>query len=192
MALPPVSTSDLEAAVEALAAGDESAVDRVFQLAYEDLRQLARVRLRAVNSGATLNTTALVHEAYLRVRRADGGPVWHSATHFFAFASRAMRHILVDHARGKTAVVRGGGRIHVTLDPGLSGDSPTDPVDILELDCALRLLAEKDPRLERVVECRFFTGLTTEETAEVLGVSERTVARDWLTARSYLRHLMST
>lgn len=191
MAPSPLSTSALEAAVDALAAGEESAVDRVFQLAYESLRKLARARLRNLKSGHTLNTTALVHEAYLRVRRSDSAPDWRSAAHFFAFASRAMRHILVDHARGTAAAVRGGALTRVTLDPGLLGEHPSDPLDILELDRALRLLAEKHPRLERVVECRFFTGLTTEETAEVLGISERTVARDWLTARAYLRHLMS-
>lgn len=188
---PPSAAAGLQAAVDALAAGDEHAVDRVFQLAYESLRSLARVRLRGVRHGGTLDTTALIHEAYLRVRRADQTPVWSSPTHFFAFASRVMRHILVDHARGKAARVRGGGGIHVTLDPEMIGGGASDPVDILELDRALRLLAAKDPRLERVVECRFFTGLTTEETAEVLRVSERTVARDWTAARAYLRHLLS-
>lgn len=191
MAPTPLDTSALEAAVDALAAGEESAVDRVFQLAYESLRKLARARLRNLKSGNTLNTTALVHEAYLRVRRSESDPSWHSAAHFYAFASRAMRHILVDHARGKAAAVRGGALTRVTLDPSLLGHDPSDPLDLLELDRALHLLAEKDPRLERVVECRFFTGLTTEETAEALGISERTVARDWLTARAYLRHLVS-
>lgn len=187
-----VDATALAAAIGALADGEEAALDQVFRLAYEDLRVLARARLRSVDGGDTLNTTALVHEAFLRVRRGDGSPRWASPKHFFAFASKAMRHILVDHARRRSAQARGGGDLRrVTLDPWMFPDQTQDPIDLLELDQALKALGERDSRLERVVECRFFSGLTAQETADILDVSLRTVERDWLRARTYLRRLLA-
>ncbi len=187
----PVDPTALAAAIGALADGEEDALDEVFHLAYEDLRGLARSRLRAVGGDEMLNTTALVHEAFLRVRKRDGSPRWASPKHFFAFASKAMRHILVDHARRRKAQIRGGpDRQQVTLNSWMFADESEDPIDLLELDQALKTLGERDPRLERVVECRFFSGLTSQETADTLGMSLRTVERDWLRARTYLRRLL--
>ncbi len=187
-----LDATDLATAIDALAQGDPEALDEVFHLAYDDLRTLARARLREKSDGDHLDTTALVHEAFLRVRGADRSPRWSSPTHFFAFASKAMRHILVDHARRRNAQIRGGPNTHhVTLNSWIISESSDDPVDLVELDRALKALGEQDPRLERVVECRFFSGLTSQETADTLGVSLRTVERDWLKARTYLRRLMT-
>ena len=188
----PVEAAELAAAIDALSEGEHHALDEVFRLAYEDLRTLARARLRDKSDGDVLNTTALVHEAFLRVRGAGEVPRWESPSHFFAFASKAMRHILVDHARRRNAQIRGGPDArHVTLSSWILSEDSEDPIDLVELDHALRTLGERAPRLERVVECRFFTGLTTQETADTLDVSLRTVERDWLKARTYLRRLMS-
>lgn len=188
----PLDEDSLESAIEALAHREGDALDQVFHIAYEDLRRLARARLRSIEPGQTLNTTALVHEAYIRASGGKAGPRWSSPSHFFAFASKAMRHILVDHARRRHAQMRGGADLRqITLTEKVLPETSDDPLDLLALDRALRLLGERDPRLERVVECRFFSGLTADETADVLQVSSRTVERDWLKARAYLRHLMS-
>jgi RNA polymerase sigma factor (TIGR02999 family) len=135
--------------------------------------------------GETLNTTALVHEAYVKLVDA-GRAQWHDRHHFLAVASIAMRQILVDHARSRLRAKRGGGAITVPLDeaPGLVA---REARDLLDLDEALGRLEATDPRLVRVVECRYFTGLGEQETADALGVSLRTVQRDWLKARAWLR-----
>lgn len=165
-------------------AGDGAAVDRVLPLVYEELKGIARNRLRAEPAGHTLDTTALVHEAYLKLvdqRRAD----WQDRTHFFAVAARAMRRILIDHARRKTAQKRGGGRRRVSLGSAeLAFEERVS--DLLELDEALSQLESLNARLCRVVECRYFAGLTEEETASALGLSARTVRRDWVKARAFL------
>ncbi|CAN5731316.1 ECF-type sigma factor [soil metagenome] len=186
----PAGPSSLGRALDQLSEGDESALEEVFQLAYDELRAVARARLRALRPGETLETSALVHEVYLRVREGNGAPCWESSAHFFAFASKAMRHLLVDRARRKHSLRRGGDRNLVTLHSQIGIPTGPGPVDLLELDAALRQLGRRSSRMERLVECRFFGGMSEEETAEVLGVSTRTVAREWTRARAYLHALM--
>jgi RNA polymerase sigma factor (TIGR02999 family) len=169
--------------------GDESAFDRLISLLYDDLLQVARRHLRGERSGHTLSTTALVHEAYLRLA-GDAGGEWRDRAQFLAFVSRAMRHVLVDHARRRGAGKRGGGRVQVTLRTDVGAAVEEQTIDLLALDHALDRLADRDPRLARVVECRFFGGMTAEETAEALGISLRTVERDWMRARAYLHLLL--
>lgn len=162
--------------------------DRLFALFYDELREIARRHLRRERAGHTLVTTALVHEAYLKLSERPEIE-WRESVRFRAFVSKAMRHVLIDHARGRGTRKRGGEVIHVTLQPGsVASEQPS--VDLIELDEALSQLASHDPRLERVVECRFFGGLSTGETAEVLGVSSSTVERDWTRAKAYLYHLL--
>jgi RNA polymerase sigma-70 factor, ECF subfamily len=167
--------------LEAAVAGDSGALDRLVPLVYEDLRRVAHRQLDREGGGHTLQTTALIHEAYLKI--AGGGSV--SATsraHFLAIAARAMRQVLVDYARKRKAAKRGGGVISVTL-----GDEPqpTDASaeDLLALNEALEQL---DPRQRQVIECRFFGGMEEKDIAVALGVSERTVRRDWVKARAWL------
>jgi RNA polymerase sigma factor (TIGR02999 family) len=161
--------------------------DRLFAVLYDDLRAIARRHLRRERPGHTLVTTALVHEAYLRLEHRPEIP-WDDRQRFLAFISRAMRRILVDHARRHGAAKRGGGKV-VTLQPAAAPIHPRS-TDLLALDEALQRLGAKDDRLERVVECRFFGGLSSEETAEALGVSLRTAERDWTRAKAYLYELL--
>jgi RNA polymerase sigma factor (TIGR02999 family) len=162
--------------------GEDGASDRVFSLVYDQLRELAHRQVSRQGSGETLRTTALVHEAYLKLVR--GGSRANDRHHFYALAARAMRQILVDHARGRAAVKRGGGLWITTLD----GDEAADPraLDVLALDDALKRLARLDERLGRLVELRYFGGLSIEETAAVMTLSPGTVKRDWRTARAFL------
>lgn len=165
--------------------GSVDALDQAFPLVYEHLRQLAHRELGREVTGHTLNTTALVHEAYLRlVDQRRGG--YHDRAHFLAVATIAMRRILVDHGRQHMAAKRGGGARRVPLDH--LGEIPAEErADlIVALDEALSRLARLDARQARVIECRFFGGLTEEETGEVLGVSVRTVKREWARARAWL------
>lgn len=164
--------------------GESDAMDRLLPLVYDDLRLRARQQLRRRRSGLTLDTTALVHEAYLKLvdqTQAD----YQDRCHFFAAAATAMRHILVDRARRHAALKRGGAGQQVALDSSLL-QIEAKAVEILALDEALRTLAKADERLARLVELRFFGGLTLEETAEALQLSERTVQRDWRAARAFL------
>ena len=167
--------------LEAAEAGDSDALDRLVPLVYEDLRRVAHRQLDREGGGHTLQTTALIHEAYLKI--AAGGSV--SATsraHFLAIAARAMRQVLVDYARRRKAAKRGGGVISVTLgDEPSPADASAD--DLLALDEALQ---ELDPRQRQVIECRFFGGMDEKDIAVALGVSERTVRRDWVKARAWL------
>lgn len=164
--------------------GDESVLDRLTPLVYNELRRIARARLRAEPAGHTLNTTELVHEAYIRL--ADQTRMeWRDRAHFFAVASRLMRRLLVDYARRRGAEKRGGGLRRVALDDAtVSVDDRA--ATFVALDIAMDRLAEMDERQCRVVECRFFGGMTEEETAEALGVTARTVRRDWVKARGWL------
>ena len=178
-------------ALAAIREGDPDAMERLLALVYEELGRIARRQLRLEAVGHTLSTTALVHEAYLRLvdqTRAQ----WTDRAQFFAVAARCMRRVLVDHARRHQARRRGGahGRI-VPLDALGATDAMSlaagERADILvAVDEALARLAALDPRQAQVVECRFFGGLTEQETAEVLGVTARTVARDWVKARGWL------
>jgi RNA polymerase sigma factor (TIGR02999 family) len=164
--------------------GSPEALDRLFPLVYEALRRIARRQLQGERPGHSLDTTGLVHETYLRLVDHDRLQ-WQDRGHFFALASRAMRQILVDYARRYRALRRGGGAGHQELR---EEDAATDErgETLLALDEALERLAAVNPRLNKVVECRYFGGLTEEETAEALGVTTRTVQRDWAKARGWL------
>ena len=186
------SPDDAEAITEALQAlrnGAPDANDRLARLVYDQLKRIARRQLRAEPVGHTLSTTALVHEAYLKLvdqTRAE----WQDRGHFFAVASGAMRRILVDYARRYRAARRGGGEHGAPMKP-VALDQTDIPVDeradaLVALDEALERLGQLDERQARVVECRFFGGLTEEETAAALGISQRTVAREWVTAKGWL------
>jgi len=158
-------------------------------LVYDELRRLAGHYLRLERSDHTLQGTALVHEAYLRLA-GQNPPAWQNRAHFFGIAARIMRQILVEHARSRSAAKRGGGGCRLTLDASVAFSNSLD-VDIVELDKALESLAELDPQQSRIVELRFFGGLTIEDTSEVLGISPATVKRDWLTARAWLYRAMT-
>lgn len=176
----PTSITEL---LDDLRSGRREAFDRILPLVYHELRRAARREL-AVRPSDTLFTTALVHELYLKFSRTPRAD-WRNRAHFLRAAGVAMRHILVDRARRRTAEKRGGPHRTVTLDDGLTAaDSQAE--SLLELHEALDELAILDQRLARVVECRFFGGMTEQETAEALGVTERTVRRDWVKARGLL------
>lgn len=168
----------------------QTALDRVVALTYQELRAIAHRRLAARGRGGTLSTTALVHEAYLKlVDQSRAG--WQDRAHFLALASLAMRHVLVDRARERSTLKRGGARRHITLDDEALAVED-QPEALLQLTEALDRLATLEPRLARVVECRFFGGLTEEETAAALGVTTRTVQRDWVKARVLLRRVLES
>ena len=165
------------------------AESRLVQLVYGDLRRIARRHLRSERTDHTLQPTALVNEAYLRLADGPRGN-WQSKEHFFATASRVMRHILVDYARSKDTEKRGGGRLQVTLNEGLV-QADTRSIDVLALDMALDKLARLDAQQARIVELYFFGGLGFEKIALLFGVSERTVQRDWSMARAWLKGELS-
>ena len=170
-----------------LRAGRREAFDQILPLVYHELRRVARREL-AVRPNDSLSTTALVHELYLKVARAERAD-WHNRAHFLGVAAVAMRHILVDRARRRAAEKRGGPQRRVTLDENLIASSD-QAQSLLELHEALENLARIDERLARVVECRFFGGMTEQETAEALGIGVRTVRRDWIKARGLLYHAL--
>jgi RNA polymerase sigma factor (TIGR02999 family) len=163
-------------------------VDRLMPEAYQELRRLAAAYLRRERPGQTLQPTALVHEAYLRLAKDKPGR-WQNRAHFCAIAANAMRQILVERARARAAIKRGGGQPKITLVENLeagAGDVRPAPVDLLAVDQALERLAALDAQQARVVELRYFGGLSVEETAEALGISPATVKRDWSVARAFL------
>ena len=166
--------------------GNLAAFDRLFSLVYQELKQIAHRCLHGERRGHTLNTTALVHEAYLKLVDIDQVQ-WQDRAHFLAVAARAMRRILVSYARKHTAQKRGGRHAHVPLSV-VSDLADRRAEDVLALDDALDRLGALNDRLARTVELRFFGGLTIDETAEVLGVSRNTVKRDWAKARAWLYH----
>ena len=166
-----------------LRGGRREAFDQMVPLVYHELRRVARREL-ATRPSDTLSTTALVHELYLKLSRGQRAD-WHDRAHFVSVAAVAMRHILVDRARRRMAEKRGGPHLHLTLDEELI-DTESQPESLLELHDALDRLAMLDERLARVVECRFFGGMTEQETAEALSITERTVRRDWIKARGLL------
>lgn len=167
-----------------VSAGDPEAIDRLFPLVYQQLRQAAEAVLRAEKPGHTLQPTALVHEAYLKLIGSGGIPSRDRA-HFLSIAARAMRQILVDHARRRRAGKRGHGQTPLPLDfPVAAGGMALD--ELVSLDDALDRLGTHSPRLRSVVELRFFGGLSEQEIAEALGITTRTVERDWVKARAWL------
>ena len=167
-----------------------TSVDETVALAYQELRAIAHLRLMSVAPGGTLSTTALVHEAYLKL--VDHSPAGlRDRAHLLALASLAMRHVLIDRARERSALKRGGEAKRITLDEAeLSVDE--EPEALLQLNDALDRLASFEPRLARVVECRFFGGLSESETADALGVTVRTVQRDWVKARVLLKRALES
>jgi RNA polymerase sigma factor (TIGR02999 family) len=171
-----------------LRSGDRAALDRLTPIVYDELLRIARHHLRGESEGHTLNTTALAHEAWLKL--VDVGRVeWQDRAHFLALASRAMRRILIDHARQRSAGRRGGGAVPLPLDEATTV-AVEAPEALLALDDALAKLANLSPRLAQVVECRYFGGLTEDETAGALGVTTRTVQRDWVKARGWLHNAL--
>jgi RNA polymerase sigma factor (TIGR02999 family) len=164
--------------------GDRKALDRLMPLVYEELRKIARRQLGFENRGHTLQSTALVHEAYLRI--VDQNRVqWRDRAHFFAVAAQMVRRVLVDHARERHAAKRGGGAQKIALDESLQIPLHED-LDLLSLNEALDALAELDAQQAKIVELRFFAGLTNSEAAEALGIGTATVQRDWVTAKAWL------
>jgi RNA polymerase sigma-70 factor, ECF subfamily len=164
--------------------GDRGALDALVPLVYDELRRLAQVYLGREKRGHTLSSTALVHEAYLRLVRQEDVS-WQNRAHFFAVAARMMRRILVDHARKHNYAKRGGGAMTLSLDETVAPAKERE-LDLVALDEALETLAKLDERQCRMVELRFFGGLSIEETSEVLGVSAPTVKREWASARAWL------
>jgi RNA polymerase sigma factor (TIGR02999 family) len=164
--------------------GDPGARDRLMLVVYEELRRRAAAYLRAERLGHTLEPTALVHEAYLRLVNQDRTD-WQNRAHFFAVASQMMRRILIDHARGGRRAKRSGRWVRVALDEDVADLRPPD-VEVLDLDRALSRLAEIDERKSRIAELRFFGGLSLAEVGHVLNISVATVERDWQTARAWL------
>jgi RNA polymerase sigma factor (TIGR02999 family) len=181
----PDAATDVTTLLHAHGGGERGAFGRLVPLVYQDLRRLARAQLRKLAGGQTLSTTALVHEAYLRLVDQSRAS-WRDRGHFLAVASVAMRQILIDHARSRTRQKRGGDRAAEPLDE-LQVAVAFDAERLLAIDLALRKLEEVDPRLVRIVECRYFAGLSEQESAEALGVSLRTAQREWLKARAWLR-----
>ena len=180
---------DVTDLLQAHAAGDPAALDRVFPQVYDELRRIARGRLTRERAGHTLGATELVHEAFFRLVRLDRID-WRGRAHFLAIASRAMRQVLLDHAERRDADKRGGGALAVTLERvPIAQEAESD--ELVALCEALARLEALEPRQARVVECRFFAGLNLDETAAALGVSAATVSRDWTIARAWLHAQLS-
>jgi RNA polymerase sigma factor (TIGR02999 family) len=183
------STNDITKLLQGWQGGDGAALDALVPVVYKELRRLAHYELRKERPDHTLQSTALVHEAYFRLVGRDL-PQWESRTHFFAIAAQLMRQILVDYARRRRASKRGSGVCTLTLDDAMAMPQGKD-VDVVAVDDALNTLAEVDPRQSRVVELRFFAGLSLEETSEVMGIATATVQRDWTAARAWLHREIS-
>ncbi len=182
--------ADVTALLRELTKGNPEAGPKLIPLVYDELRRLANGYMRRERTGHTLQATALVHEAYLKLL--DQHSVeWQNRAHFFAIAAQVMRRVLIDHARGRVREKRGGGAEAVPLDKALVF-SPGRSEEFLELDSALERLTALDPRQAKIVEMRFFGGLTVEETAEVLGISPKTVKRDWTVAKAWLHGELKT
>ena len=185
-----MSSQDVTQLLDEVRSGDRTAFDRLFSVVYDELHQIAHARLRHHAPSETLNTTALVHETYLKLVDAERATL-QDRVHFYALAARAMRFVLVDHARAGSAAKRGGGARPVTLDPGQLA-ARQRAVDMIELNEALERLAAADERLARLVEYRFFGGMTYEEIGQMTERSAKTAKRDWIRARAWLHRLMRT
>jgi RNA polymerase sigma factor (TIGR02999 family) len=175
--------------LDAMSAGDSAAVNDLLPRVYDELRILARARLAGERRSSAPQATSLVHEAYLRLVGSDE-PHWQNRAHFFGAAGEAMRRILVDQARERGALKRGGDRRQVTLDERVACDSAPPAEDVLAVDQALSRLERRDPGMAAVVKLRYFAGLTVDEVAAALGSSSRTVHRQWTGARAWLQKEM--
>ena len=179
--------SDISVLLAAVDRGEPGALDELVAAVYPELKRLAHFQLAGERPGHTLNTTAIVHEAFVRLASGDGK--WNDRGHFLRAASTVMRHLLVDHARKKRAEKRGAGQAPLTLEDDRYA-TDDDSLAVLALDNALKDIAEIDPRLEQIIECRYFAGLSVNDTAEALGMAVRTVERDWQRAKAYLLKAM--
>ena len=184
----PIPSGEVTRLLRAWGEGDETARDRLIPVVYQALRKRAAAHLRHERPGHTLRPTDLVHETYLRL--CDQNAAWENRDQFFGVASRLMRRILVDHARRRASAKRGKG-MRVTLAEDLAGSAPGEP-DLLDLDAALEELATIDEAQARLVELRYFGGLTLEETASALGLSRTTAGREWATAKAWLYRRLKT
>ena len=184
----PPSSSNVTQLLVAWNDGDAAARDELIPLVYAELHRLAQAYLRRERRGHTLQSAALVHEAFLRL--VDQRVAWRNRAHFFGIAAQLMRRILVDYARSRQNEKHGGDQLHLELDEALDEAAARD-TDLVALDDALQSLAALDPQQSRVIELRYFGGLTIEETAEVLGVSDTTVEREWRLARAWLLRELS-
>jgi RNA polymerase sigma factor (TIGR02999 family) len=169
--------------------GDRSALDKLFPLVHAELRSIARRQMSQERAGHTLQATALVNEAYLKLAGQEGFE-WHDRAHFYAVCAQVMRHILIDHARGHVRDKRGGGAIQVSLNE-VAVMAAEQAADYVALDEALRALEALDPQKGRIVELRYFGGMSIEETAEVLKISPRTVRREWQRAKAWLYRMIA-
>jgi RNA polymerase sigma factor (TIGR02999 family) len=182
--------SDVTQVLDAVSRGEKQASEDLLPLVYEGLRRLARARMANEAAGQTLQPTALVHEAWLQLV-GEGHRTWQSRAHFFGAAANAMRQILIDNARRKSRLKRGGGRVRVDLEEvNVAAPMPED--EILQIDEALVRLETEDPEQARIVVLKFFGGLTNKEVAETLGIGERTVYRHWVCAKARLYRLIQT
>ena len=179
-----MTSTDTTLLLHAARAGDARAADRLFPRVYAELRRLSQARISGEPGVVTISATGLVHEAYLKLIDGDG---WADRAHFMAVAARAMRQILTDRARARSAAKRGGAAREVTLDADLAVPSEASAEEVLAVDAALDRLAMRDEQLARLVELRFFGGLEVAEAADVLGISPRTAARAWARAKAHLR-----
>ena len=183
------STEQVTRLLAEASAGKREALEALLPLVYDELRRRAAAYMKHERPGQTLQATALVHEAYLRLMK-EPNTRWQNRAHFCAIAANSMRQILVERARARGRVKRAGNQQRITLSDTLAAPEPPDAVDVEELDAALTRLAQLDAELARLVELRFFGGLSIEETAEVLGISAATVKRRWSTARAWLKREM--
>ncbi len=182
-------SSEATQILQAIAEGDRANIDRLVELVYDDLRGLARMQLGHAAPNHTLDPTAIVHEVFIKlVDRQDID--WRGKSHFYAVSAKAMRHILVDYAREKAALKRGGDRQRIPLADDLALSTHRDE-DVLALDEALNVLAEIDEQRARLVELRFFGGMTVKEVAAVLGIAERTIGKQWAATRLWLRKYLA-
>lgn len=184
------SEHELTKLLSAWADGDGGALERLTPLVYEELRRIARQQMRREAEGHTLQPTALVNEAFLRLF-GTREQHWQNRSHFYAVCAQTMRHILTDHARAALRQKRGGGAIHVPLDAAGDAAAAEPDVDHLALNDALQTLEAVDPRKVRIVELRYFLGLGIDETAEALGISAMTVRREWMRAKTWLLREMT-
>jgi RNA polymerase sigma factor (TIGR02999 family) len=178
--------ADVTQILNAIEEGDPSAAEQLLPLVYDELRKLATAKMAQEKPGQTVQATGLVHEAYLRLVGSGDGPRWDSRGHYFSAAAEAMRRILVENARRKQGTRRGGDLQRQDRDLDRLGGPGRSP-DVIAVDEALKDLAEQDPNIAKLVELRFFAGLTLEEAAAILGVSDRTADRYWVYAKAWLR-----
>jgi RNA polymerase sigma factor (TIGR02999 family) len=188
--MPAVPPTDVTRLLHEWASGDRQALPALMEAVYPELHRIAARHLSRERRGHTLQPTALVSEAYLRLAKQPAGKQWQDRSHFFAVAARVVRAVLVDHARARIAAKRGGGAICIELSEAMA-PVPAPPVDLIDLNAALTALEAIDPQQSQVVELRYFGGLSINETAEVLAVSPSSVDRDWLLAKTWIRRHMT-